>query len=129
MGKGLAHAVLPQQVDHQQKESPHAQVPHICTQLQTIKDVKHLGVTISSDLSWNKHVDNTVKKATTSLNFLKRNLCVCPAAVKDKCYKSIVRPHFDPHTQRKKTNWKWFSEVRHGSSRATLIGPVVRHQC
>ena len=48
------------------------------TELLTVKDAKYLGVTVSSDLSWNKHVDNTVKKATTSLNFLKRNLHGCP---------------------------------------------------
>ena len=78
------------------------------TQLQTVKDAKYLGITISSDLSWNKHVDNTVKKATTSLNFLKRNLNASSTAVKDKCYKSLVRPileyasclWWDPHTQR-----------------------------
>ena len=77
------------------------------TQLQTVKDAKYLGVTIGSSLSWNKHVDNTVKKATTSLNFLKRNLSACPTAVKDKCYTSLVRPImeytscvWDSHTQR-----------------------------
>ena len=77
------------------------------TQLETVKDAKYLGVTISSDLSLNKHVDNTVKKATTSLNFLKRNLIACPSAVKDECYKSLVRPImeytscvWDPHMQR-----------------------------
>ena len=77
------------------------------TQQQTVKDAKYLDVTISSDLSWNKHVDNTVKKVTTSQNFLKRNLSACPTAVKDKCYKSRVRPIieyascvWDPHTQR-----------------------------
>ena len=32
------------------------------TKLLTVKDAKYLGVTVSSDLSWNKHVDNTVKK-------------------------------------------------------------------
>ena len=32
--------------------------------LQTVKQAKYLGATISSDLSWNQHVDNTVKKAT-----------------------------------------------------------------
>ena len=37
-------------------------------------------------------MDNTAKKATTSLNFLKRNLSACPTAVKDKCHKSLVRP-------------------------------------
>ena len=77
------------------------------TQLETVKDAKYLGVTISSDLSWNKHVDNIAKKATSSLNFLNRNFSVCPAAVKDKRYKSLVRPIMEyascvwgPHTQR-----------------------------
>ena len=56
------------------------------TKLQTVKNAKYLGVTISSDLSWNTHVDTTAKKATTSLNFLKRNLHSCPSTVKDKCY-------------------------------------------
>ena len=52
-------------------------------------------------------MDNKAKKATISLNFLKRNLSACPAAVKDKCYKSLVRHImeyascvWDPHTQR-----------------------------
>ena len=49
----------------------------------------------------------TVKKATKSLNFLKRNLHGCPSGVKDQCYKSLVRPIleysscvWDLHTQR-----------------------------
>ena len=52
-------------------------------------------------------MDNTVKKATTSFNFLKRNLHRCPTGVNDQCYKSLVRPIleysscvWDPHTQR-----------------------------
>ena len=91
------------------------------TQLETLKDAKYLGVTISSDLSWNKHVDNTAKKATTSLNFLKRNLSACPAVVKDKCYKSLVRPImvyascvWDPHTQR---NINKLEMVQHRAAR------------
>ena len=62
------------------------------TELQTVKDAKYLGVTVSSDLSWNKHMDNTVKKATTSLTFLKQNLHGCSTGVKDQYYKSLVRP-------------------------------------
>ena len=52
-------------------------------------------------------MDNTVKKATTSLNSLKRDLHGCPTGVKDQCYKSLVRLIleysscvWDPHTQR-----------------------------
>ena len=62
------------------------------TKLQTVENAKYLGLTISSDLSWNTPVDTTAKKATTSLNFLKRNLHSCPSTVKDKCYKSLIRP-------------------------------------
>ena len=64
-------------------------------------------MTISSDLSWNTHVDATAKMATTSLSFLKRTLQSCPSTVNDKCYKSLIRPIleyascvWDPHTQR-----------------------------
>ena len=53
---------------------------------------KYLGATISSDLSWNPHVDYTVKKATNSLNFLRRNIQDCTPRVKEQCYKSLVRP-------------------------------------
>ena len=77
------------------------------TKLQTVKNAKYLGLTISSDLSWNTHVDIIAKKATTSLNFLKRNLHSCPSTVKEKCYKSLVRPImeyascvWDPHSKR-----------------------------
>ena len=42
------------------------------TQLQTVKDAKYLGVTISSDLSWNKHVEIRgwfVEKLNVTLRF------------------------------------------------------------
>ena len=52
-------------------------------------------------------MDNTVKNATTSLNFLKWNLHICPTGVKNQRYKSLVRPIleysssvWDTHTQR-----------------------------
>ena len=60
--------------------------------LQTVKQAKYLGATISSDLSWNQHVDNTVKKATNTLNFLRRNIRDCPPRVNEQCYKTLVRP-------------------------------------
>ena len=60
--------------------------------LQIVKQAKYLGATISSDLSCNQHVDSTVKKATNSLNFLRRNIRDCPPWVKEQCYKSLVRP-------------------------------------
>jgi len=33
-----------------------------------------LGITISSDLRWHKHVDSVSAKATRTLNFIRRNI-------------------------------------------------------
>ena len=89
--------------------------------LQTVKQVKYLGATISSDFSWNQHVDNTVKKATNSLNFLRRNIRDCPPRVKEQCRKNLVRPTmeysscvWDPYTN---TNTKKLEMVQRRASR------------
>jgi len=47
---------------------------------------------ISSKLSWNTHVDITAKKATQSLNFIRRNFSCCPARIHEQYYKTLVRP-------------------------------------
>ena len=68
-------------------------------------DTKYLGVTISKDLSWNKHLQNTTNSATRTLNFLKRNLKISSPKIKEQAYFSLVRPQleyaasvWDPHT-------------------------------
>ena len=67
---------------------------------------KYLGVTISSDLSWNTHINTITKKANQTLGFLRRNIRNCPPDIKTKCYESFVRPILEysssawaPHTQ------------------------------
>ena len=42
--------------------------------LATKTDSKYLGVTISSNLSWSKHVNNISKKANSTMAFLRRNI-------------------------------------------------------
>ena len=73
--------------------------------LETVNSAKYLGVTISSDLKWGHHIDNICKKATQSLNFLRRNVRINSKEIKAKAYQHIVRPHleyassvWDPHT-------------------------------
>ena len=89
--------------------------------LQTVKQAKYLGATISSDLSWNQHVDNTVKKATNSLNLIRRNIWDCPPRVKEQCYKTLVCPTmeyascvWDPYTN---TNIKKLEMVQRRAAR------------
>ena len=73
--------------------------------LEMVKHGRYLGVTLAVNLSWNKHVDETIKKANITLAFLWRNISRCPSEIKAQCYTSLVRPvieyaaaAWDPYT-------------------------------
>ena len=85
-------------------------------------DVKYLGVTLSNDLKWNRHVTNICSKANKTLGFLRRNLRISNPKVKRMAYQAMVRPIleysspvWDPYTadlvdtlekvQRRATRW------------------------
>jgi len=57
-----------------------------------VEHAKYLDITISSNLEWGNHVDVTARKASNTLNFLKRNLKYCPKQAKQTAYFSLVRP-------------------------------------
>lgn len=63
--------------------------------LTSVQDTKYLGVTISSNLNWNKHIQNTIKKATGLLAMLQRQIRCCSTKTKLTMYKTIVRPTLD----------------------------------
>ena len=54
--------------------------------------LKYSGITISNDMSWNKHIDQTSSKANCKLGFLRRNIKTKDQALKEKAYNTIVRP-------------------------------------
>ncbi|KXJ28647.1 RNA-directed DNA polymerase from mobile element jockey [Exaiptasia diaphana] len=60
--------------------------------LSPVTNHPYLGVSLSSDLKWNTHVNNIVAKANKSLGFVKRNLYSCTERTKRTAYVSIVRP-------------------------------------
>ena len=74
--------------------------------LQSTDSHPYLGVTITSDLKWNEHIDNITATANRTLGFIRRNLHSCSQHVKDSAYKTLVRQSlensssaWDPHTK------------------------------
>ena len=61
-------------------------------QLSSVDSYPSLGITISSDLRWDKHASAVSSKATRYLNFIRRNIYSCPPDVKSLAYTSLVRP-------------------------------------
>ena len=63
--------------------------------LETVKSAKYLGANIQSDLRWNSHVSNIIKKVNSTLGFLKCNIRVPCPKLKEKAYKALVHPHME----------------------------------
>ena len=57
-----------------------------------LEENKDLGVTISSDLSWGKHVFATVNKANMVLGIIKRSIGTNNQDVFSQLYKSLISP-------------------------------------
>ena len=60
--------------------------------LATKSDSKYLGVTISNNLSWSKHVNNISKKANYIMAFFRRIFRPASQQAKSTAYKTFVRP-------------------------------------
>ena len=72
--------------------------------LKSVETVKYLGVRITDDISWGKHVREIIGQANRKLGFVKRILGKCGDTVRETGYFSLVRPHleyaasiWDPH--------------------------------
>jgi hypothetical protein len=77
--------------------------------LEDVKEAKYLGVTLSSNLTWNTHICNITGKVNKLLGFLQRNLKVRNETTKENAYKVIVRSNLEycstvwsPHTNKNK---------------------------
>ena len=100
--------------------------------LQSTDSVKYLGLTLTSDLKFNSHINNVTAKANSVLGLLRRNLKISSQAVKTQAYQSLVRPHLEyastvwsPHTSDNKKKWRWCGDVLQGMSATAGITPAV----
>ena len=64
-------------------------------ELESVPSAKYLGVTISEDLSWSTHINNTSMKANQALGFIKRDIRVQNKDLKSTAYKTLVRPQLE----------------------------------
>lgn len=62
------------------------------TPLEEVSSTKYLGITITSDLKWDKHITSICHKANNTLAFLRRNLRINSPDLKSTAYKALVRP-------------------------------------
>ena len=74
--------------------------------LERVSDAKYLGVLITDNLNWGKHVQSTAAKANRTCAFIHRNLKGCSKRLQTHCYQSLARPIleysstvWDPHQQ------------------------------
>ena len=96
--------------------------------LDEVKDSKYLGVPISDNLDWSKHITTT--KANARLSFIKRNLKDCPQKLKEIAYFSLVRSFvdyasavWDPHQKfTDMSNFRQLADFR-------LFCLVLGHSC
>ena len=63
--------------------------------LKRVTNHDYLGVTISSDLNWLRHVTKISNKASRNLGLLKRTLSPCSQNVNSIAYKMLVRPQLE----------------------------------
>ena len=86
--------------------------------------IKYLGLTISKDLRWNKHVDKVVAKANNTLNFLR-----CNINIRSHASKSLVRPLLEytavpygtPTLKILSRNWKWYNVGLHDLHSTNIV--------
>ena len=67
-------------------------------QLEDVKYHKHLGVTISDDGSWNKHIELVIDKAYSRLNILRMLKFRLDRLSLEKLYLSFIRPLLECET-------------------------------
>ena len=76
------------------------------TTLQETDSHSYLGLCITKDLNWNKHIHQITASASRTLAFIRRNLRSCHMSIKTTAYTTLVRllleyssSVWDPHAQ------------------------------
>ena len=91
--------------------------------IESVDTAKYLGITNSSNMIWNAHINNITSKAQKLLGFFRRNLQINNEHTKSMAYKSLVRSNLEycstiwsPHSKNKTEK-----QNRKGSTQSSQI--------
>ena len=73
----------------------HPQIFFNGTVVAKVKEQKHLGLILESNLSFGKHIIEKIKKVKQHLGIIKHLSRFLPLKTLDQMYKALVRPHLD----------------------------------
>ena len=60
-----------------------------------VNNHKHLGLTISNNMSWSSRINEILAKAVKRLSMMRRSKHILPRGCLDKLYKSMILPLID----------------------------------
>ena len=77
-------------------QSPLTNIYHLSgTALSHVDYAKYLGVTLSKDLKWSKHIQSATSRCCSTLGLLRRNLYMCPMELREHAYFTLVRSRLE----------------------------------
>ena len=99
--------------------------------LGTVSSSKYQGLTIQSNIGWDRHIDSMCAKANRMLGYLRRNLKIGSRKVKESAYKAMIRPIleyvssvWDTHTKKNISEIKMVLN-RHNNTSSVEESPEV----
>ena len=89
---------------HVCRNNPKHRFYSLCGEILEVEHAKYLGVTISANLKWEKHINGITSKANSTLHFINRTLRYSPESAHQIAYFALVRSTleyscavWDPH--------------------------------
>ena len=77
--------------------------------LPSTEQEKDLGVTVNQEFTWRTHIDNSIKKANSTMAWIMRVIIVKDITTMTQLYKTLVRPHLEYCVQ------LWSPQPKHGN--------------
>ena len=65
------------------------------TPLLSLDHFKYLGITLQSNLRYDRHIQDITTKANRTLGLLRRNIRTPTPQLKERAYKALVRPQLE----------------------------------